>query len=254
MAQQRTRPRRAGAEPKRGEQEESAPKPLAMKLLAEGVGTFFATLIPTSVDVAYYTGHTVDDVSRWLARGFGTTALIYAFSTISGAHVDPAVTLGFLIRRDLRLPHLLAYWGAQFAGAFAAAGLGFALWGPRIGLGASRPGPQYAPFEAFVAEIVLTAFLMVVILGTAEQEATVGKQAALAVGLTVATCGFIGGTISGASMNPARSIAPQLLGGLDGIVWIYASGPLIGAAAGALLSDAIFGRPTAGERKAGRGD
>lgn len=148
---------------------------------------------------------------------------------------------------------MLLYWLAQFAGGFGASFLAFALWGPRMVLGASHPGPKFTQLEAVIAEIVLTFLVMTVILATAEEHAVVGKQAALAVGLTVATCGFFAGEISGASMNPARSIAPQIVGGAYNIIWIYAVGPCIGAALAALPAFFIFGKPKEGEMKAGKG-
>lgn len=225
----------------------------AQKFGAEALGSFFATLVPTAVDVLYFTGEHVDFVSRWLARGFITTALIYALSEISGAHVDPAVSFGFAVRGDITLRKVFAYWAVQFAGAFAAAGLAFMVWGHDAALGASHPGPHYLYGQAFAAEVIMTALLMLVILSTAEQHATVGKQAALAVGLTVATCGFFGGPISGASMNPARSIAPQILGGEYNLIWLYALGPLIGAAIGAILMRCLVGPSTKGEKEAARG-
>ena len=169
---------------------------------AEFLGTFFATLVPTSIDILYFSGQQVDFVSRWLARGFLTTALIYALSEISGAHIDPAVSLGFAFRGVLGARRLAGYWVAQFGGGFAAAGVAYAFWGSRIRLGATHPGTAYAPLTAFVVEIIATFLLMAVILLTAEQEASVGKQAAIAVGMTVAMCGFVAGPISGASMNP----------------------------------------------------
>ncbi|MGH7330680.1 MAG: MIP/aquaporin family protein, partial [Polyangiaceae bacterium] len=226
---------------------------LPQKLGAELIGTFFATLVPTAVDVLYYTGAHVDFVSRWLARGLITLAMIYAFSEVSGAHIDPAVSLGFALRGVLRVRQLLAYVCAQFTGAFAAAGLAYALWHHDIVLGASHPGTGYSHPIAFLAEIVATFLLMLVILGTAEQEAVVGKQAALAVGFTVSTCGFFVGAISGASMNPARSIAPQVLGGDFDLLWIYAAGPCIGAAFAAFAAYFIYGPPRHGEEKAGHG-
>mgnify|MGYP001400440768 CR=1 FL=1 len=235
--------------PSRGE-----PNPgIAQKLAAELVGTFFATLVPTVVDIVYYTGGHVDDVSRWLARGFVTIAMIYAFSEISGAHINPAISLGFAVRRVMPVRLMLSYWAAQFAGGFAAAFLAFAVWGPLVALGASHPGVKYTHLEAVLTEIVLTFLVMIVILGCAEQEGVVGKQAALAVGLTVACCGFFAGPISGASMNPGRSIPPQILGQLYRIVWIYAAGPCIGAALAAAAALAIFGEPREGERKAAHG-
>lgn len=225
----------------------------AQKFGAEAVGTFFATLVPTCVDILYFSGQHVDFVSRWLARGFLTAALIYALSEISGAHIDPAISFGFAVRRVLGPQRLVAYWIAQFTGAFAAAALVYAFWGGRIRLGASHPGPLATPWTALVAEIVATFLLMMVILLTAEQEASIGKQAAVAVGLTVAVCGFFAGPISGASMNPARSIPPELFGGYWSIAWIYVLGPCLGAATAVLAVSAIAGGPRSGEKKAAHG-
>ncbi|MBV8074154.1 MAG: aquaporin [Candidatus Eremiobacteraeota bacterium] len=232
--------------------EERDQSSLSQKLAAELAGTFFATLVPTAVDVLFYTGGHVDFVSRWLARGFVTVAMIYAFSEISGAHIDPAVSLGFAARRVFGVRLMLEYWAAQFAGAFAAAGLAFALWGNQIALGASHPGPEYSQTVAFVAEVVATFLLMTVILASTEHEATVGKNAAIAVGLTVATCGFFLGPISGASMNPARTLAPQILGGTANLAWIYALGPSLGALLAVVAAYLISGPPKRGEdQKAG---
>lgn len=235
------------------QREEARKPPLSAKLAAEFVGTFFAALVPTSVDILYYSGEHVDWVSRWLARGFITVALIYAFSEVSGAHINPAISFGFALRRAMEWPLMFMYWAVQFAGAFGAAALAFALWGPAMVLGASHPGPKFTHPEAVIAEIILTFLLMTVIIGCAEQEAVIGKQSALAVGLTVATCGFFAGAISGASMNPARSIAPQIVGGAYDIIWIYAVGPLAGAALAALVAVFLFGKPREGERKAAHG-
>jgi aquaporin Z len=227
---------------------------LPQKVGAEFLGTLLVTIVATGVDVAYYAGGHADYTSRWLARGFITTAMIYAFSAMSGAHVDPAVSLGFALRRAMPVAQMLLYWIGQFAGGFVAAALALALWKGSMVFGASHPGPQYTRFEALVAEIFLTFLLMIVILACAEEEATIGKQSALAVGLTVAACGFFAGPVSGASMNPARSIPPQILGGATGIVWIYAVGPPIGAALAALAMRFFAPRPAAGERKAAKGE
>ncbi len=227
---------------------------IVQKLAAEFVGTFFATLVPTTVDILYYTGGHVDYVSRWLARGFVTIAIIYAFSEISGAHIDPAVSFGFFLRRVMPARLMGLYWLVQFAGAFGAAALAQLVFGPLLILGASHPGPHVTPSVAVLTEIVLTFLVMIVILGCAEEEAVVGKQAALAVGLTVSTCGFFAGPISGASMNPARSIAPLILGGSSGFAWIYAVGPLAGAALAAGIALVIFGRPSSDEKKAALGE
>ena len=179
--------------------------------------------------------------------------VIYALSEISGAHIDPAITLGFTLRRIFPPVLMLAYWVAQFAGAFAAAGLALAAFGGAMVLGASHPGPNVPAFEAVVCEVVLTAIVMLTILTTAEEKASVGKEAALAVGLAVAACGFFGGPISGASMNPARSIPVQILGGAYDLIWIYAVAPCAGATLAALAMSALTPHPEHGERKAGKG-
>jgi aquaporin Z len=148
---------------------------------------------------------------------------------------------------------LLAYWAFQFGGAFAAAGVAYALWGPKIALGASHPGPGYGAGIAVVAEVLATLLLVLVILMTAVQKFSVGKQAAIAVGLTVATCGFFLGPVSGASMNPARSIAPQILGGRPELAWIYAVGPCAGAALAVLVVWVLTGPPKEEEAEAAHG-
>lgn len=235
------------------EQPERPEATLVAKAVAEFLGTFFITLVATGVDVLYFTGAHVDYVSRWLARGFITTAMIYTFGEVSGAHIDPAVSLGFALRKAMPFRQMLVYWLAQFAGGLTAAGLAWTLWKNLVVLGASHPGPQFTQFEAVVCEIVLTFLLMVVILATAEEKATVGAQAALAVGLTVAACGFFAGPISGASMNPARSLPPQFVGGAFGIMWIYVIGPFAGAALAAGGSMICFPTIDRGVRKAGKG-
>jgi aquaporin Z len=226
---------------------------LTVKLGVEFAGTFFVTLVATVVDVLYYTrtGH-VDFVSRWLARGFITAATIYAFTGISGAHLSPAVSLGFALRRAMSAKQMLLYAGAQFGGGFAAALLVYAGWGHAIALGASHPGPEFSQMEAAITEAICTFLLMIVILTTAEESA-VGRQAAIAVGFTVAACGFVAGPISGASMNPARSIPPQILAHAFDVIWIYAIAPCVGAAVAALAIGLVAPQPAKGERKAGRG-
>jgi aquaporin Z len=150
-------------------------------------------------------------------------------------------------------PRAAVYTAAQFAGAFAAASLAFALYGALLGLGASHPGPGFGASAAAACECVVTAITMFIILATAREEAIVGKDAALAVGFCIAACGFCAGAISGASMNPARTIAPQLLAGQFGNMWIYVAGPLAGAAAGVGAHWFTFGAPKKSERKTARG-
>lgn len=211
------------------------------------------TVVAIGVDVLYFTGHHVDDVSRWLARGFIAATAIFAFSAVSGAHLNPAVTFGFALRGVFPWPRAAAYTGAQFVGAFLAAALAFALYGTQLSLGASHPGPGFGSGVAAACECVLTAMTMLVVLATAREEAVVGKDAALAIGFAIAASGFCAGAISGASMNPARTLAPQLLAGQLSLIWIYVAGPLAGAAVGVGAHWITFGAPKKAERKTARG-
>ncbi|HEY5426388.1 MAG TPA: aquaporin [Candidatus Tumulicola sp.] len=226
---------------------------LWQRLCAEAAGTFMVTVVAIGVDILYFTGHQVEDVSRWLARGFVAAAAIFAFSAISGAHLNPAVTFGFALRGVFPWSRAGAYAVAQFAGAFGATGLAYLLYGPLLKFGASHPGPGFGAGVAATCECVLTAMTMLVILATAREEAVVGKDAALAIGFSIAACGFCAGAISGASMNPARTVPPQLLSGQVSLVWIYVIGPLAGAAIGVGAHWLTFGGPKRAERKAARG-
>jgi aquaporin Z len=233
----------------------NAAKPAFLrKIGAETVGTFLVTATAISVDVLYYTGEHVDFVSRWLARGFITAAVIYAFSETSGAHVDPAVTIGFALRRVFPVPMTIAYVVAQLAGSFIAAGLCLLLFGASsLAFGASHPGPHFSAPVAAATEAVLTFTLVLVILMTAQEQPAVGRHAALAVGFVVADSGFAAGPISGASMNPARTLAPQILAGRYADIWIYIVGPLVGSTIAVAVHGALCGAPSKGERKAARG-
>lgn len=218
------------------------------------MGTFLVAATAIGIDVMYYTQGNIDYASRWLARGLGTAAVVYAFSETSGAHADPVVTLGFLLRRVFPVSMGLAYIAAQFFGGFLAAAMWLALVGQSsLGLGASHPGPNFTPAQALAAEIVATFAFVLVILMTAQEEPVVGPQAALAVGFTVAVCGFVAGPISGASMNPARTLAPQILAHAFSNIWIYLIGPTLGAGLAVAAHSLIAGPPSRGERKSARG-
>lgn len=226
---------------------------LPQRLGAELLGTFAITLAAVCVDVGYFGGHGTDFASRWLTRAFVTAAAIFTFSELSGAHFSPAVTFGFALRGVFGWRAGLAYVAAQFAGAAAACSVAYVAFGSAIALGASRPGPGVAPVVAAAFEVVLTFVVMLTILLTAENKPAVGKNAALAVGFAVGACGFFAGPISGASMNPARSIVPQLFAGRFDLVWIYAAGPLVGAALAVAAAAFFNGAPSERERHAATG-
>lgn len=172
-----------------------------------------------------------------LAFGLVIAVMVYAFGHISGAHFNPAVSIGFAVGRHLPWPRVASYAGAQIAGAIAGAPLLRATLGPDADLGVARP--TGSDLQAFVWEVVLTFFLMLVTTAVATDIRAVGQAAALAIGGTVALGALVGGPISGASMNPARSLGPAVVSGdLTGI-WIYILAPSLGAILAALVYDAI---------------
>jgi len=183
--------------------------------------------------------------------GLAVAVMVYAVGHVSGAHINPAVTFGFALTRHFPLSRVPLYWLSQLVGATGAALLLRALFGDVSHLGTSLPSGSDG--QSFVMETVLTFLLMFVIMAVATDNRAVGQAAALAIGGTILLDAIFGGPVSGASMNPARSIAPQIVGGDFNVIWIYAVGPLVGAALAAAVGLVLFGRPGRGERKAAHG-
>lgn len=182
-----------------------------------------------------------------VAITFGTVigVMIYAIGHISGAHINPAVTLAFALTRHFSFAKVPLYWLAQFLGAVAAAGVLRALFGNVAHLGTTVPAGSDG--QSLVLEVVLTFFLMFVIMAVATDNRAVGQAAALAIGGTVMLDAMFGGPISGASMNPARSFGPALVSGQWEHYWVYLVGPIIGAVLGALIYELVRGeRPRLG--------
>ncbi|HEX5036655.1 MAG TPA: aquaporin [bacterium] len=165
--------------------------------------------------------------------GLVVAAMIYAVGHISGAHFNPAVTLGFAIGRHFPPREVFAYWFAQCAGGFAAVFLLKALLPPGRAFGATVPA--VAPLQAVAWEAVLTFFLMFVIIAVATDTRAEGTMAGAAIGATVLLAAFVGGPVTGASLNPARSLAPAVAQGRLDVFWIYVVGPFLGAALAAVL-------------------
>jgi MIP family channel proteins len=175
-----------------------------------------------------------------LVFGLVIMAMIYATGHLSGAHINPAVTLAFTLTRHFPARDALAYVGAQLAGATAAAFVLLAAWSDKpAALGATVPTVEIG--TALLYEILLTAFLMFVIIAVATDTRAVGPAAAIAIGGTVGLDALFGGPITGASMNPARSFGPALAGGEWQDFWIYVVGPVIGAALGGLTYQFVRG-------------
>jgi len=173
--------------------------------------------------------------------GLVIMVMVYAIGHLSGAHINPAVTVAFTLTRHFPPRHALVYIPAQLAGAVAAAGLLRALWPDQPGrLGATVPSVSSG--SALVYEIVLTALLMFVIMAVATDTRAVGAAAAIAIGGAVGLDAIFGGPVTGASMNPARSFGPAVAAWEWSHFWVYVIGPLIGAALGALAYQLVRGQ------------
>lgn len=175
-----------------------------------------------------------------LVFGLTIMAMVYATGHLSGAHLNPAVTLAFALTRHFPRRETVAYIGAQLLGALAAAALLLVVWPDKpADLGATLPTVGVG--SAIVYETILTAFLMFVIMAVATDTRAVGAGAAIAIGGAVGLDALFGGPITGASMNPARSIGPALASGELRDLWIYIAAPIAGAAIGALAYQLVRG-------------
>jgi aquaporin Z len=187
------------------------------------------------------------------APGLTVMAIIYFMGTVSGAHLNPAVTLAFALRRNFPWRRVPGYIVAQVFGGIAAAEFLHALFGTAGALGATVPGSGISDIAALATEIVLTAGLVNTILGTASGARNIGSNGALAVGGYIALAGLWAAPISGASMNPIRSLAPDLVRGDLGTTWIYIVGPVLGALIGVAFEWILKGKPTAAGAIAAQG-
>ncbi|MEO8956701.1 MAG: MIP/aquaporin family protein [Ktedonobacteraceae bacterium] len=179
-----------------------------------------------------------------LAFGFTIAVMIYTLAFLSSAHFNPAITLGFAISRRFPWRYVLPYWLAQFAGALLAVGIhSLVLPDKAVAAHFGASTPKIGIVAAIVIEIVLTFFLMFVSMATATDKRFKRSESGLTVGFTILICGLMVNSLSGASMNPARSLAPALFAGGSSlaVVWIYFVGPPIGALLGAMIYEAIRG-------------
>jgi MIP family channel proteins len=220
---------------------------LPRRAAAEGIGAFALVFAGCGAIVAEAERPgTLGAIGIALTFGLVIMAMVYATGHLSGAHLNPAVTLAFALTRHFPARETMAYIAAQVAGALAAAGLLAAIWpGDPASLGATIPSVGVG--SALVYETVLSAFLMFVIVAVATDTRAVGAGAAIAIGGTVGLDALFGGPITGASMNPARSLGPALVSGELHDLWIYLIGPVVGAALGALAYQVIRGERVVGE-------
>jgi aquaporin NIP len=214
---------------------------LARRAAAEGLAAFALVFAGCGAVVANarYDG-TLGTVGIALVFGLVIMAMVYATGHLSGAHINPAVTAAFTLTRHFPLRDAAAYVTAQCLGAVTGGLLLLAAWTDKpADLGATVP--SVGTGAALLYEIVLTAFLMFVIVAVATDTRAVGAAAAIAIGGTVGLDALFGGPVTGASMNPARSLGPALAAGEWQSFWIYIVGPLAGAALGAFAYQAVRG-------------
>lgn len=208
------------------------------KYLAEFIGTFALLFFGCgSIMMAERLPDTISVESIPIVFGAIVATMIYTVGHISGAHFNPAVTLAFSVTRHFPIRQVIPYWLAQFLGAIAAIAILSVIMPEGQLYGATVPSVDI--ITAFIWELILSAFLMFVIIAVATDTRAEGVMAGIAIGAIVALGAFIAGPLTGASMNPARSLAPALFQGTTGILWLYLIAPFIGAIIGAVIYQVI---------------
>jgi len=201
------------------------------RVFAEVLGTFFLVLVAAGAGLvnARFGGHVIPLPAQVVAPGLMVGAVILFMGGVSGAHLNPAVSVAFAIRGDFPWRRVPGYVLAQLAGAAAATLVLRAFVGRHGAAGLTQPGPGISTGTALLWEALLTVGLVSVILGTASGAQQLGPFAAIGVGSYIALAGLFGAPVSGASMNPARSLGPALVLGDWTSWWAYLVGPLLGA-------------------------
>ncbi|HET6877967.1 MAG TPA: aquaporin, partial [Jatrophihabitans sp.] len=200
------------------------------RLFSELLGTFLLVLVGAGggvVDAA--SNGAIQRAAAVTAPALMVMAIILFMGTVSGAHLNPAVSLAFAVRGDFPWRRVPGYIVVQLIGATLACLVLWAMFGKIGSLGATEPGAGFTDVQAMFMELILTAGLVSTILGTASRAQNVGALSALAVAGYIALAGLWSSPVSGASMNPARSFGPDLVLGDFSSYWVYVAGPLAGA-------------------------
>ncbi len=222
---------------------------------SEVLGTFLLVLAAAGGPVVNAVSHGKVSLSaQVVAPGLMVMAVIYFMGAVGGAHLNPAVTLSFALRRNFPWRRVPGYIVSQLVGAVLAAVFLRAMFGNVGHLGATLPGPGISDVQVLVLEAVLTLGLVSVILGTASGARNIGPNAALAVGAYIALAGLWSAPITGASMNPARSFGPALVGGHWHAIWAYLVGPVLGGVVAVAFAWILRGPPTRAGTEAAQGD
>jgi aquaporin NIP len=212
---------------------------LLRAVVAEAIGTFALVFAGAGAIMVDAKTHALGHVGVAITFGLVIMAMIYAVGHVSGAHFNAAVTFAFALTRHFPWSKAIVYWLAQFAGAITAALLLRASLGSVAHVGATLPSGSQA--QSFLFEFVMTAFLMFVILAVATDTRAVGEAAAIAIGATIGLDAMFGGPISGASMNPTRSLGPAFVSGDLHALWLYIIAPILGASVGGIAYQFVRG-------------
>lgn len=204
------------------------------KYFAEFIGTFIMVFCATgAMIVNELTEGSVTHVGVCLVTGLIIMAVIYSIGEISGAHINPAVSFGFALAGKFKTAELIPYISSQISGAFFASVILHFLFPASIFLGSTNPaGPE---LQSFILEILLSFFMMFVIMNVSQGSREQGIMAGIAIGAVVMLNALFGGPVSGASMNPARSIAPAIISGNISHLWIYLTAPFLGISVAVLV-------------------
>ena len=209
------------------------------KLWAEFMGTFSLVFAGAgAITINEISQGSITHVGIALVFGLIVLAMIYAVGNVSGAHLNPAVTIGFYFAKRFPGREVFPYCITQFLGAVCASAILWFLFPESETFGATLPAGSAT--QTFVLEIVLTCILMFVILCVSTGAKEKGITAGIAIGATVGLCAMFGGPISGASMNPARSLGPAIFAGELSTVWIYFAAPVLGALVAVLACCAMY--------------
>jgi aquaporin Z len=214
------------------------------RLFSELLGTFFLVLVAVGGGMvsARFGGSAVPYTAKVVAPALMVAAIILFMGTVSGAHLNPAVSFAFALRGDFPWKRVPAYIVAQFVGAIVATLVLWALIGKQGSAGLTLPGTGISSVTALAWELVLTTGLVSVILGTASGAQQIGPLAAVGVGSYIALAGLWASPVSGASMNPARSLGPAIAKGDFTAWWAYLAGPVAGAAIAVGFAYVLRGR------------
>ena len=213
------------------------------RLVAELVGTFLLVLVAAGAGVVgAVSGGAVTRLPAVVAPALMVMAVILAIGAVSGAHLNPVVSIAFALRREFPWRRVPAYLLAQFAGALGACTFLWAMFGKVGRLGATVPGAHSGDVRAMLIEAVLTFGLITTIVGTASGAQNIGPLSALAVAGYLALAGMWASPVSGASMNPVRSLAPEVLLGSYRHCWVYLVGPVIGMLVAVAIAYVLRGR------------